>query len=81
MTQEEAEKELYSYLTPEEGAMISIGYVDNLINKIYKDLKNEYLECTDIWYKLGYYKGFIDKSNNIEPLFNLKHFRENNLQI
>ena len=52
MTQEEAQKELYSYLTPKDGAMIPIGYVDNLINKIYKDFEEEL--------KISYEKGYFD---------------------
>ena len=47
MTQEEAQKELYSYLTPEDGAMIPIGYADNLINKIYKDFDSDYYEIDE----------------------------------
>lgn len=49
MTQEEAEKELYSYLTTENGAMLPIGYVDNLISKIYRDFKEEYIKDFNLY--------------------------------
>jgi len=75
MTQEEAQKELYSYLTPEDGAMIPIGYLDNLINKIYKDFEEDYIEGMDERYKLGYCQGYSDKEVKMKPAYTLKDLK------
>ena len=75
MTQEEATKELYSYLTPKDGAMIPIGYVDNLISKIYKDFKDSYIEGINGEYRLGYCQGYSDKEVNMKPSYTLKDLK------
>lgn len=40
MTEEQAEQQLYSLMSPEDGAMIPVGLVNQLIHDIYKEESN-----------------------------------------
>jgi len=72
MNKEQALQELYSYMTPEDGAMVPIGYVDNLINKIYEEALDIVPKLLEDKYKLGYCQGYSDKSVDMEPIYNIK---------
>lgn len=76
MTEREAEIEMFNLLTEENGAMIPVGHVNQLIHKIYKEFEKEkqiFQEKT----KKKAYEGYLLMSKCAEQgLEELKYERE-----
>jgi hypothetical protein len=62
MTEREAEIEMFNLLTEENGAMIPVGHVNQLIHRIYKEFEKEKQEIE---------KKFQNSLKNIDKLSNL----------
>lgn len=76
MTEREAEIEMFNLLTEENGAMIPVGHVNQLICKIYKEFEEEKQIFQDETKKKAYERYLLMSKCAEQGLEELKHERE-----